>query len=124
MLGAEAVQGAVVELPARSTPRQAPSVHDQVEREILDEELGRVAQRLAVQRVQHGVAGAVGRGAGALDRRLAEVAGHAAEGALVDLAVLGARERHAPVLELVDRGRRVAAPGIRWRPGRRASPTP
>jgi hypothetical protein len=38
----------------------------------------------------------------------AVVLGHAAEGALVDLAFLGAREGHAPVLELVDGGRRVA----------------
>src|SRR5262249_6493975 len=35
--------------------------------------------------------------------------GHAAERPLIDAAVLGARERHAPVLELVDRRRRVAA---------------
>ena len=70
----------------------------------------RVAQRLAVERVQHGVAGAVGGGAGALRRRaLAELGGHAAERALVDLAVLGAAERHAVVLELVDGGGRVAA---------------
>ena len=59
-------------------------------------------------RVQHGVAGAVGGGAGALRLALAVVQGHAAERALVDLAVLGARERHAPMLELVDRGGRVA----------------
>src|SRR6185437_2495404 len=39
----------------------------------------------------------------------AEVLGHAAEGPLKDLAVLGAREGHAPMLELVDRLRRVAA---------------
>ena len=68
-----------------------------------------VAQRLAVERVQDGVAGAVGRGAGALRRALAVVGRHAAEGALVDLAFLGARERHAPVLELIDGGGRVAA---------------
>ena len=66
-------------------------------------------QRLAVERVQDGVAGAVGGGAGALRDALAVVGGHAAERALVDLAFLGARERHAPMVELVDRGRRVAA---------------
>ena len=48
------------------------------------------AQRLAIHRVQHGVAGAVGGGAGALRLALAVVQGHAAERALVDLAVLGA----------------------------------
>jgi hypothetical protein len=48
-------------------------VHDQVDGEIFDEEFGRVAQRLAVHRVQHGVAGAVGGGAGALRLALAVV---------------------------------------------------
>ena len=84
-------------------------VHDQVDGEILDEELGGMAQRLAVHGVQHGVAGAVCGGAGALRLALAEIGGHAAEGALEDLAVLGAREGHAPMLELVDGLRRVAA---------------
>jgi hypothetical protein len=66
-LGAEAVQRAVVELPGRDAAAGAV-FHDQVEREVLDEEVDGVAQRLAVERVQHGVAGAVGGGAGALDR--------------------------------------------------------
>src|SRR5690349_25177912 len=54
-----------------------------------------VRQALPVHGVQHGMAGAVGRGAGALNRRLAEVSRHAAEGALVDLALARAREGHA-----------------------------
>src|SRR3546814_1195933 len=61
------------------------------------------AQALLIERVQHGVAGAVGRRAGALGDAFAVVRGHAAEGALIDLAVLGAAERHAVVLELEDR---------------------
>jgi hypothetical protein len=48
-------------------------VHDEVDGEILDEEFGRVAQRLAIERVQHGVAGAVGGGAGALGRTLRHI---------------------------------------------------
>src|SRR5690606_34076525 len=40
---------------------------------------------------------------------LAVKSGHAAERPLIDLAVLGPREGHAVVLELVDRGRRFAA---------------
>ena len=60
--------------------------HDEIEREVLDEEIGIVLQRLLVQRVQHGMAGAVGRGAGALRDALAEVRGHAAERPLIDLA--------------------------------------
>ncbi|MGY3405715.1 hypothetical protein ACVWZV_001828 [Bradyrhizobium sp. GM5.1] len=107
-LGAEAVQRAVIELERDNAAAGALVVHDQVDGKELDEELGRVTQRLAVHRVQHGVAGAVGGGAGALRLALAVVHGHAAERALVDLAVFGARERHAPMLELVDRLGRVA----------------
>ncbi len=66
-------------------------------------------ERLPVERVQHGVAGAVRRRAGALRGAFAEMGGHAAEGALVDAAVLGARERQAVMVELVDRVRRLAA---------------
>ena len=104
----ETMQRAVVELERDDAAADALVVHDQVDGEELDVEFGRVAQRLAVHRVQHGVARAVGGGAGALRLALAVVHGHAAERALVDLAVLGARERHAPVLELVDGFRRVA----------------
>ena len=105
----EAVQRAVLHGERDHAAAAALVVHDQVDGEIFDEELGRVTQRLAVHGVQHGVAGAVGRGAGALRLALAEIGGHAAEGALQDLAVLGAREGHAPMLELVNGLGRVAA---------------
>ena len=67
--------------PEAMTPRQAPSSSIiRSMREVFDEELGRVAQRLAIERVQHGVTRAVGGGAGALRRRAcAEFRGHAAE---------------------------------------------
>jgi hypothetical protein len=59
--------------------------------------------------VQDRVAGAVGGGAGALHRgAFAELGGVAAEGALVDLAFLGAGERHAVMFQLVDRLGRLA----------------
>ena len=108
LVGAEAMDRAVVEVPRHDAAADA-LVHDQVEREILDEELGVVAQRLLVERVQDGVAGAVGRRAGALGDALAVFRGHAAERALVDLALGRARERHAEMLELDDRGNAVAA---------------
>ena len=66
-MGAEAVDRAVVHAQ-RDDAAAGAVLHDQVDGEILDEELGGVAQRLAVERVQHGVAGAVGGGAGALRR--------------------------------------------------------
>ena len=109
LVRAEAVQRAVGHRQRHDAAAAALVVHDQVDGEIFDEELGGVAERLAIHGVQHGVAGAVGRGAGAQSVALAELGGHAAEGALQDLAVVGAREGHAPMLELVDGLRRVAA---------------
>src|SRR5450432_192535 len=66
-------------------------------------------ERLAVHRMQHGVAGAIGGGAGALRGALAVMRGHAAERALIDFAILLSRERQAPMLEFIDGLRRVAA---------------
>jgi hypothetical protein len=80
--------------------------HDQVDGEIFDEEIRVILERLLIQRVQHGVAGTVGRGAGALHRRaFAHVLHVAAEGALIDRAVGVAAEGHASVLQFVDRRR-------------------
>ena len=62
-------------------------LHDEIDREVLDEERRLVPDRLLVQRVQHRVAGAIRRGAGALRDALAEVRRHAAERTLVDPAV-------------------------------------
>ena len=107
-LGAETMQRAVVEFQRDHAAAGALVVHDQVDGEEFDVEFGGMAQRLAVHGVQHGMAGAVGGGAGALRLALAVVQRHAAERALIDLAVLGARERHAPMLQLVDGFRRVA----------------
>src|SRR3989442_12559886 len=59
--------------------------------------------------MQHGVTGAVGGRAGALRGTLAVMGGHAAERPLIDPAVFRARERQAPMLELVHRLGRVAA---------------
>ena len=103
------MDAAVVEIERHHPAATALFVGDQIDGEIFDEEFRGVSHRLAVERVQHGMTGAVGSRAGALRGALAEMRGHAAERALVDAAVLRARERHAPVLELVDGGRRVAA---------------
>ena len=105
---AEAVDGAVVEIPRHQSAHRA-FVGDEVEREIFDEEIHLVLHALAVKRVQHGVAGAIGRGAGALGDAFAEMGGHATESALIDLAVFGSGERHAEMLEFVDRLGRVLA---------------
>ena len=108
-LGLQHVQLAGLHLERGDADDGALGVADQVERHPLDEEIGARLDVLLVERVQHRVAGAVGGGAGALDRLLAVVRGVAAERALVDRAVRVAVERHAEVLELVDDVRRLAA---------------
>ncbi len=110
LLGAEAVQRAVFEAERDHAADTAVLVPDEVDREVLDEELRRVPERLTVERVQDGVPRTVGRRARALRRRApAVVGGHAAERTLIDAAVFRAAERHAVVLEFVDRVRCVAA---------------
>ena len=106
---AEQVQRAFAHVEREHAAADALAVEDEVEREVFDEEARVVLERLLVERVQDRVAGAIGRGAGALRGALAVMGRHAAERALVDLAFLGARERHAVVLELDDRGDRLAA---------------
>ena len=81
-------------------------LHDQIDREVFDEEISVVLQALLIERVEHGMAGAVGRGAGALDRRsFAHVLHVPAKGPLIDRAIGVAAERHAGVLQFIDRGR-------------------
>ena len=97
-------------MSSASTPRQTPSlsmIRSSAKYSMKNSRV--VLQRLLVQRVQDRVAGAVGRGAGALRGALAVFGGHAAERTLVDPAVLGARERHALVLEFDDGRNRFAA---------------
>ena len=107
-LRAEAVDGAIIEAP-RHYAAAHPADHDEVDGEIFDEEVGIVLQALLVESVQHRMARAVGRGAGALDRRpLAHVLHMPAERALVDGPVVVAAERHARVLEFIHRLRRLA----------------
>ena len=104
-LGAEAVELAVGDAVGHHAGGSATLVwlaalEEQVNDLVLVEELDAVLDALLVERLQDHVAGPVGREAGAADGRLAEVAGVAAEPALVDLAVGRAVERQAHVLEL------------------------
>src|SRR4029079_10004900 len=93
-VSAEAMQPAGGHLQRHHTAAGAV-LHDEIEREEFDEELGLVLDRLLVESVQHGVTGAIGGRAGAMLRSLAVVRGHASKGTLVDAAVGGARERHS-----------------------------
>ena len=87
----------------------ALGVTDQVHGQPLHEEAGFFFDILLVQRVQHGVAGAVGSSAGALHSFFAVVGSVAAKRALVNRAVRVAVKRHAHVLEVIDDLGRFAA---------------
>ncbi len=78
-LGFQDVQVAGFHLDRRHAQHVAIGVANQVQRHPLDEEAGLGLDVLLVQRVQHRVAGAVGRRAGALHRLFAVVGGVAAE---------------------------------------------
>ena len=100
-LGVEHMDRTIVQLPRHHTGAAALG-HDQVDGEVFDEEFSVVLQALAIKRVQNGMAGAVSRRAGALHgRAFAVFGGVAAKGALVDLALFGARKGHAVVFQLV-----------------------
>ncbi len=106
---AEQMHRAFAHVEREHAPADAFLVKDEIEREVLDEEARVVLERLLIERMQNRVAGAVRGCTRALRGALAIMRRHAAERALIDLAVFGARERHAVVLELDDRGNRLAA---------------
>ena len=100
---------AIVQLPGDDALTLSVFGHDQVDGEIFDEEFRIVLQALPVERVQNGMARAVGGGTGALHRRSFAIFGRmAAKGPLIDLAAFGAAERHAIMLQLVHRLGRLA----------------
>ena len=82
-------------------------MHDEIERKVLNIEFGVVTKGLLIKRMQHRMAGAICRGAGALRDTLAVVRRHAAERPLIDPAVVGARKGYAVVLQLDDCSRRL-----------------
>ena len=109
-LRTERMDRSVFKTKRHNTPARAVCIHQQIDGEILDEEFGRMPQGLAVERVQHRMAGAVSGCTRALRwRPLAKLGRHATKRALVDLAVLSPAERHAVMLKLIDRRRRIPA---------------
>ena len=109
-IGAEPVDRPVLQTPGEQAMAGAVFIHQQVDREIFDKEARLVLQALLVERVQDRVAGAVGGRAGAIGHVALGIFGRVStKAALIDRACLGAAERHAEMLELDDRGDRLAA---------------
>src|SRR6185437_15592728 len=112
-VGTEAMQRAVVQVPGQQAPTTAIIIHQEIEREILDVELGAVLQALLIERVQDGMAGAVGRRTGALRHLLAIADGLTAEGTLIDFSILEAERADRRDLRDIFAGfRPMAVPGL------------
>mmetsp|Transcript_10585 Transcript_10585/g.20443 ORF Transcript_10585/g.20443 Transcript_10585/m.20443 type:complete len:470 (-) Transcript_10585:482-1891(-) len=89
VLALEAMQAAVLHAESHDADAVARIVHDQVEREVLDEKLRIMAHSLAVERVQHRMACAVGGASAAVClTALAVVQRLPSKGTLVDLALV------------------------------------
>ena len=100
LVRAEPMKGAVFRAERDDTDTLAV-LHDQVQGEVLDEEVGVVTEGLAVEGVEKGMTGTVsGSSATVCLATLAKLQGLTTEGALVDLAFLGTRERNTVVLKL------------------------
>src|SRR5437868_10427114 len=85
----EQVQSAVFQ-PPREDATALALIHDEIEDDVLDEELGVVLQALLIEGMEHRVTRPVGGGAGALGQTLAPLHRASAERPLVDEALLGA----------------------------------
>src|ERR1700730_3768676 len=118
------MERAVLKLERHHSAAIALLIGDQIKGEEFHEEVGSRSQRLTIKRVQDRVAGAIGRRAGTLRGTLAKMRRHATERPLINLALFGPRERHAPVFKLVHRGRSVTAEIFDSVLIARASPTP
>ena len=101
LVSAETVKSTVLHVQSDDTNALA-ILHDQVEREVLDEEVGVVAERLAVEGVEESVTGTVGGGSTAVCLTTLSVLQRlTTEGTLVDLALLCSREGDTEVLKLM-----------------------
>ena len=103
------MNSAIIHFQADNAEATSILIHDEVNGKIFNEEFCIVLQSLAIERVQNGMSGSVGCGASALCSALAKVCCHATKGTLIDFTIFGARERHAPMFQLVDSCRRIAA---------------
>ena len=89
VVGKESVQGTVLLVVGEDTAALA-ILHDQVEGEVFDEVVGLVAEGLAIEGVEEGVAGSVSSSAASVRlATLAELQRLTTERALIDLALLG-----------------------------------
>ena len=117
LVGAEAVEGTVFLVVGEDTDTLAV-LHEEIEGEVLNEVVGVVAERLAVESVEEGMSGTVSGGAASVClTTLSEILRLTTESTLVDLSIL--RSRLLPSLAAVQLHRQRS----NSRRGNRSSPT-
>ena len=100
LVGAETMQSTIFHIESDDTDAFA-ILHNEVEGEVLDKEVRIVAERLAVERVEKGVTRSVSGSCTPIClTTLAELQRLATESTLVDLALLGSRERNTEMFKL------------------------
>ena len=100
LVRSEAMKRAVLHVQCHDTDALA-ALHNEIEGEVLDEEVGVVAERLAIERVEESVSGTISGSSAAVGlATLAVLEGLTTKSALVDLAFLSTGEWHTIVLEL------------------------
>lgn len=102
VLGTESVERTILQIKSQHTAALA-LLEDQIQGEVLHKVVAVVAEGLTVEGVQQGVTGTIGHRTASMGlAALAELQALAAERTLVYLAVLGAGEGHAVVLQFDD----------------------
>ena len=100
LVSTEAVQSTVLHVQCDDTDTLAV-LHDEVEGEVFDKEVGVVSERLAIEGVQKSVSGTVSGGSATVSlATLSKFQRLTTESALVDLALLRPGERNTIVLKL------------------------
>src|SRR5271169_5123185 len=109
-VGAEPVQGAVLEAPSEQSTAYAVVIHNQIEGEILDEEACLMLETLLVERVKDSATRPIRRCTGAVGHlALGVISRVAAEAPLVDGPGLGPTKGHSQVFKFHHSGDRLAA---------------
>ena len=75
-------------------------IHQQIKGKILDMEMRLMFQTLLIECMQNGMPRPIGRSAGAAGHGLAIIKSMATERPLINLTLIGTRERHAVILQL------------------------
>ena len=114
LVGTEPVKSTIFQVQCDDSNALA-FVHDKIQSEVLDKEVGVVSERLAVKGVQDGVAGAIGGGSATVClTTLPKLQRLTTECALVDLSIFRSGERYPIAFKLIQIGSLRVINAIIW----------